>query len=497
MAWKSGREELGVGWSGAVSKRDMWGQMKSVWVGALLLAAMAAMAQEVAIVHVTVINPGKGKGQADMTIVTHGQRIMTVGRAREVKVPASAQVVEGKGKYVIPGLWDMHTHFRDPKRDLEMYVANGVLGIRNMGGPASEVFPLRQAIAEGRQLGPKIVASGPIVDGPDSSASPSLTVSVKTPEEARATIRSLKREGADLIKVYDQLTRDEYRAIADEARKQGIPFAGHIPGTISVREASEAGQLTVEHGMMLGGGCTAEDQYMRLRTSQEVFQEAMRTKNFSLIPAKIARDETFLLDHFSQQRADATYALLARNHTYITPTLVTQRSLTFVDELSKQDDPRMRYVSADDLSWWKPEKGMLTRYRTPEYIAMRKRQYAKTMEEIPRAVAQGVRLLAGTDITIPFTYPGFSLHDELKLFVQAGLTPMQALETATTNPAAALGLEKTWGRVAAGYSANFVVLTADPLADIGNTEKIDAVVVQGKLLQRAELDKTLEEAKVR
>jgi imidazolonepropionase-like amidohydrolase len=156
----------------------------------------------------------------------------------------------------------------------------------------------------------------------------------------------------------------------------------------------------------------------------------------------------------------------------------------------------MRYVSADELNWWKPENGMLTKYRTPEYIAIRKREYAKMLEEIPRAQAQGVHLLAGTDVTVPYTYPGFSLHDELKIFVDAGLTPMQALESATTNPALLLGLSKTWGRIESGYAANFVLLNDDPLADISNTTKIDSVVVNGKRLDRAQLDQLLNEARV-
>jgi len=175
--------------------------------------------------------------------------------------------------------------------------------------------------------------------------------------------------------------------------------------------------------------------------------------------------------------------------------LVTQRSLTFIDELNRQPDPRMQYVSAEELQWWKPENGMLSKYRTPEYIATRKREYAKTLEEVHRAQALGVRPLAGTDVTIPYTYPGFSLHDELKLFVDAGLSPMQALETATTNPALCLGLSRTWGRVAPGYTANLVLLNADPVKDISNTSDIDAVVVNGELLGRARLDQLLRESR--
>ena len=468
-------------------------------LGALLGFARLVLAQagELALTHVTIINPGVGKPQPDMTVLLHGGMIAAVGKTKTLKLPLSATVIDNTGKFVIPGLWDMHTHFRDPDRDMELYIANGVLGVRSMGAPAKEVFALRQAIASGQKLGPKTVAAGPIVDGPNSWSNPAFTISVNTADEARSAVRLLKEQGADFIKVYDGLSKDAYYAIAAETKKLGMPFGGHLPAPISVREASNAGQRTLEHGLFLAGGSTAEDEYIKHRVDQSAFQEAIATKNFSLIPAKIAKDNTAMLDAFSQQRADETYRLLAKNGTFITPTLVAGRGLTFIDDLSKKDDPRMRYVSAAELNWWKPENGMLTKYRTPEYIAMRKREYAKSLEELPRAVALGVPILAGTDVTIPYTYPGFSLHDELQIFVGAGLTPMQALETGTTNPARLLGLSKTWGAVEDGYTANLVVLDADPLADIANTTKIDSVVVNGKRLDRAQLNQLLDDAKVR
>jgi imidazolonepropionase-like amidohydrolase len=138
----------------------------------------------------------------------------------------------------------------------------------------------------------------------------------------------------------------------------------------------------------------------------------------------------------------------------------------------------------------------LTKYRTPEYVAIRKREYDLLLKEVRRAQIVGVRLLAGTDITIPFTYPGFSLHDELALFVKAGLTPLQALETSTTNPALLLGLSKEWGRVSPGYGANFVLLNADPLVDIANTKNIHAVVLNGEFLDRMQLNKMLRDAQI-
>ncbi|HEY2119566.1 MAG TPA: amidohydrolase family protein [Candidatus Acidoferrum sp.] len=455
-----------------------------------------AQSSDLAIVHVTVINPGSGQ-QPDGTVIIHGDHIVSVSPHKIAKIPGAAQVVDGTGKFLIPGLWDMHVHFRGAQRDLKMDVANGVLGIRNMGGAGAEVYPLREKIAQGQLLGPKIVASGAIVDGPDSFSNPEFTVSVRTPEEAREAVRAHKKEDADFIKVYDGLSHDAYFAIIDEAKRQSIPVAGHLPAAIGAREASNAGQRTLEHGMPLAAGSTMEREYLKWGVDRSVFNEALRTKNFVIIPEKIARDNTAMLDHFQQPLADDAYRVLAKNNTFLTPTLVTQRSLTFIDDLVKKPDSRMEYVSDEELNWWKPENGMLTKYRTPEYIAMRKRQYAKMMEQIPKAQALGVRFLAGTDITIPYTYPGFSLHDELKLFVDAGMTTMQALETATTNPALLLGLSKTWGKIEPGYIANLVLLNANPLVDIQNTQKIDGVVVNGKLLDRTRLDQLLTEAKVK
>jgi imidazolonepropionase-like amidohydrolase len=461
-----------------------------------LVNVTAAQSDNLAITHVTVINPGFSQTQSNMTILIRGDEIILVGNSQVISVPRSATVIDGTGEFVIPGLWDMHTHFRDAKRDLKMDLANGVLGIRNMGGAAKEVFPLRDAIAAGQQLGPKIVASGSIVDGPNSWSNPKFTVSVGTAEEARSAVIALKKEGANFIKVYDGLSPTAYYAIADETKKLGFYFAGHRPSAISVKEASNAGQRSIEHGVVLSGGSSTEEEDIKQAVDQSTFEEALRTKNFSLIPAKIAKDGNEMLDHFSQGLANQTYRLLANNKTFLTPTLVTEHALTFIDDLKANPDPRMVYVAAEELQWWKPENGMLTKYRTPEYISFRKREYAKMLEEIPHAQALGVRFLAGTDITIPYTYPGFSLHDELELFVEAGLTPMQALETATTNPAELLGLKGRWGQVAPGFTANLVLLKADPLVNISNTRKIEAVVVSGKLLDRPKLDRLLASAVV-
>jgi imidazolonepropionase-like amidohydrolase len=318
---------------------------------ALLVFAGVVLAQSggLALTHVTIIDPGVDKPQQDMTILVRGHDIAAVGRAKQVTIHTSVKVIDGTGKFVIPGLWDMHSHFRDAGRDLKMDIANEVLGTRNMGGATKEVFPLRDAIAHGQQVGPKIVACGPIVDGPNSWSNPKFTISVTATDEARAAVVSLKQQGTDCIKVYDGLSRDSYFAILDQAKKLDLPVVGHLPSAVSIREASDAGQRSLEHSIALAGGSTMESEYIKRRLDQSDFQEALRTKNFALIPAKIARDNTMMLDTFSQERADATYRMLAKNNTFITPTLVTERSLTFIDDLNARPDPRTKYVSAEEL----------------------------------------------------------------------------------------------------------------------------------------------------
>ncbi|MCI0348917.1 MAG: amidohydrolase family protein, partial [Acidobacteriales bacterium] len=298
----------------------------------------------------------------------------------------------------------------------------------------------------------------------------------------------------DCVKAHDGVPLDAYLAIADEVKKVNLPLVGHVPVRVRTLQATHAGQRSLEHQIGLRGASAVEDEVMESEKTNDVFAEAMRTKNFALIPESIAKKGNYLLDHFSDQRARDLYRAFARNGTYLDPTLVTDRALTFVDDISKEEDPRLKYIPATQRQWWNPERGMLTRYRTPPYVAFRKRQFEKTLQQIPVAQRLGVRFLAGTDTTLPFIYPGFSVHDELALFVRAGLTPLEALQTATINPARFLGLEQSLGTVQAGKLASLLLLDADPLKDIHNTTRISAVVIHGKLLRRSDLDEMLKAA---
>jgi len=465
-------------------------------LAALLLSFVCSFptfSQSVVITHVNVVDVTSGHILSNMTLTIERGKIQSI-RPTD-KQPASGQAFDATGKFVIPGLWDMHQHFegQPSEREFDMNIANGVLGIRNMGGVAEEVLEARDRIVKGEIFGPQMFACGPILDGPNPT-NPPFSLAVHDVADARRAVQSVKAMRADCIKVHDGIPDDAYFAIADESRKVGLPLVGHVPVRVHVRDASNAGQRSIEHQVVFLGASTVEDEIMNSDKNEDVFTEAMRTKNFSLIPESIAKKGNYSLDHFSDERTNELFRLFAKNGTYLTPTLVTERALTFVDDFDKAGDSRLKYVPASQREWWHPEKGMLTRYRTPAYIAFRKRQFAKALEQVPVAYRDGVQFLAGTDCLIPYVFPGFSIHDEIALFAQAGLTPLQALQTATLNPARFLGIENLEGTVETGKAANLVLLEGDPLKEIRNTTRIFAVVVRGKLLDRKALDALLQQA---
>jgi len=426
----------------------------------------------------------------DTTVLIARDRIVEVGPSKTVKIPPGALVVDASGKFLIPSLWDMHVHTDNAERDFPMFVANGVLGVRNMAGVAKDVLRWKEETASGKIVGPQVVAAGPLIDGPEP-AHPEHAISVSNAAEGKQAVQSLKAMGADFVKVYDGVPRDAYFAIADESKKVGLPFVGHIPGSIRVVEASNAGQHSLEHGAYLAGGSTSENEAIEQETSgPDVMEEAKRTGNFSLIPEDIAKKGNALLDHLSRERLAELYKTFVKNGTYLTPTLVVQRTRVFVDEISKQPDPRRRYITTAEQEAWKPDNDMLSKYRTPAYIAYQKREYEETLKAIKLAQQLGVQLLAGTDVVAPYTYPGFSLHDELGLLVDAGLTPLQSLQTATVNPAQFLGI-RDLGTIAPGMKANLVLLDANPVEDIANTKKISSVIMAGTLYTRNQLDDLL------
>lgn len=442
----------------------------------------AALAQEspLFIAHVAVIDVIAGSVQPDMTVEIRGRTISAMSAARGFRVPPDAAVIDGRGKYLIPGLWDMHVHVSWPSGAaqifLPMMVANGVLGARDMhSGSLSTIVSLKNAVASGSQIGPRLFVAGPAVDGPNSYLPGSRVV--HSADEAREAVRQLKAEGVDFIKVYSSLPKDLYFAVASEAKKEGMPFVGHVPYAVTAADASDAGQRSMEHLTEVDVGTSSEEAGIK---AEEV--EAMNQKRGS-IP-----DASRLRATYNSAKAASLFERFRRNDTWQVPTLVV---LYQPGQLAHGGHP-----SDDSLLTYMPK--MLREYwhSVPtEYAAKMGALYLVHADLVGQTNRTGVSILAGSDCPNPFVYPGFSLHDELGLLVRAGLTPAEALRAATINPVRFLGMTDSLGTVARGKVADLVLLDANPLGDIANTKRIRAVIKGGHLLTRAALDLLLVRAR--
>lgn len=451
-----------------------------------LCAHQNAEKKSVAFTNATVIDTTNGAARRDMTIIISGDRIAEIGKTGKVKVPEGAQVIDASGKFFIPGLWDMHVHGFSRDLFFPLFIANGVTGIRDMFGPMPEVVKQwRKDMDEGKFIGPRIFAAGPIVDGPKPIWPGSVAVS--NAEEGRQAVDSLKKRGSDFIKVYSLLPRDAYFAIADEAKRQGIPFAGHVPLVVKAGEASDAGQKSIEHLTGVLPACSsAEDEMMKAMT-EAMSGDDQRGGLFRVMNQQTRR----MLETYSDSKAKELFGKFKKNGTWQVPTLIVLRNVTYIDDPELSNDARLKYVPSYLKQGWDPKKDFRFRNRTPENIANQKLTYQKNFELVGAMNRAGVSILAGTDLGNPYIYAGFSLHDELALLVKAGLTPVQALQAATINPAKYLGVLDQLGTVEKGKLADLVLLDADPTRDIANTQRIDSVVLRGRLFTKSDLQEML------
>jgi imidazolonepropionase-like amidohydrolase len=396
----------------------------------------------IAIQHVTVIDIETGGRSADQTVVISGNRIAAAGPSAKVKTPAGARVIDGTGKFLIPGLWEAHFHAIHVKfeQTLPIAVARGITDARDMGAPIPYLLEARKAIGEGL-LAPRLFVAGPELDG---APSPYLTAFfppgedtvVNTPEEGRQLVDRLADLKVDFIKIHNEVKRDVYYAVAEEAKRKGLMFAGHLPPEVGIVEASDAGQRTIEHMNGLAAVCAANPADLRRPAANAP-----------------APTEPIQID---QAKCEDAARHLARNGTFFSPTPLGAPG---------QGPKRMREFNVKIVS-----------------IASK----------------AGVRLLAGTDWPGPSymkgNYSSFDRtpQDELAGFVEAGLTPLEALRTATLNPAILFNKTDELGSVRQGKLADLDLLDADPLVDITNTTRIAAVIVNGRLVDAAERKKLLD-----
>lgn len=461
---------------------------------ALACCALSSSGQSLVIRNVTIVDATGAPPQPGMSVAIDKGQITRIRKS--IRAPKGAEIVDGSGKFLIPGLWDMHVHIAAPEIFFPLLIANGITGVREMftGVPIQTIQQWRT-----RADVPRIVAPG-FLDGPmmlNNGPPPPGAFAVADAAEARFAVRALAQTGVDFLKVYSSLPRGAYFAIADEAHAVGIPFAGHVPEAVTNGEASDAGQLSEEHliNMLLDCSTNAD----ALRAARVAAMTSDKITGEARLRLLAWPDPEGLFDTYSEEKAAHLFAKFVTNGTWQTPTLVVLSGFARARDENFVHDPRRRFLPKQWTDSWDPRVTMYLRDLTPEdYDALHIRivtllaRYKKLVGDMRKA---GVEFLAGTDSSgwNP-VLPGFGLHEELALLVESGLTPMEALQSATRNPARYFNKLAEMGTVEVKKAADLVLLNANPLEDIHNTQNIEAVILRGHYYSRKELNQMLKPA---
>ena len=437
----------------------------------------------VAIVGVNVVDVRSGTVLPDRTVIVEQGRIRAVGTG--IPLPRGARVIDGRGggKYLMPALWDMHAHVYaiSPLLDLPLYIAYGVTNVRDMQGCPKEGDPFvacpedkrrwtREAIA-GARVGPRIAASTSwMANGPGMAArlkDVPAYFDTATPDDARRFVRHFAGQ-VDAIKVYDGIPRDAYLALADEARKAGLDVVGHRPRAVSATEAA-AHQKSIEHARFL---------------LQESYPGRAELRARGRAPGH--RDRLRMLNGHDPAMAREIFAAMRAHGTWYVPTHLTRWSDAYADAPRVRADPLLRFVHPLLQRQWREDLDeLLAEDPSAEARETYRRFHARGLELTGEAHRAGVRILAGTDYLVA----GADLHRELRQLRAAGLPPAAVLRAATLAPAEYFGLEATHGSIDAGKVADLVLLRANPLDDVRNTQAIEAVIFDGNVYDRAALDR--------
>jgi imidazolonepropionase-like amidohydrolase len=450
--------------------------MKS-WPAALAFALLCTSPEEVSvdlcIDHVTVIDGTGGAPLPDHSVAIRGNRIASIEPSEDSTIQANRRI-DGQGGYVVPGLWDMHVHLQAVDRPcVPLFLAYGVTSVRDMGSDLDWIQDLEADIEDENIPGPTIYYAGPILD--DAPEGFLARLPIRNADDGRAAVRELADAGVHFLKVYSRLSRASYYAIVDEARKHDLTFAGHLPGSISFEEAIEAGQTTIEHLDEMNLLVDLSSKHAELEAGTIPYQQVLTT--------------------YDTDKADRLFSLCKERGIWHAPTVVGLRSIVEMPETYGKDHELDEFVSASMREFWQVMHSFVQPQFATPLFAVRRQMVGKAVQVIRRMHSKGVGLLAGTDVPLHHILPGYSLHDELLILAEAGLTSYEVLQTATLNPAKVLECEEDVGTLAAGKVADLVLLTQNPLSNLRNSRSIRGVFCRGLWYDRDDLDDLLENAK--
>ncbi len=425
--------------------------------------------------HVNVVDVVAGSVLPDRCVLLAAKNIVRVETV-DIPAPRGARVLDGTHRYLMPGLWDMHVHLWYKENLFPLYLAWGVTGVRDMGSDPARTKAWQHAVDQGALPGPHVITCGRPFDGVAEDDAKLPVLAPRSPEEARAMYDRVDQDGVDFIEVLARLPADSYYALCDRGRKWGLPVVGCVPDEVSVWDAIDARQKSMEHLTGVALACSREEDHLRrLLLDSERPIDGTKRREYS----------QRVFDTYDPARAEKLFQRMALFESWQTPTLVMWSRALHLDAAERFGNPELQRIPrAVRADWPAPASAA-----TPAAIAsLDRRTWDLYMEMVARMQADGVPLLAGSGTGNAWTYPGEELHKELELLVKAGLTPAEALRTATVNPAKFLDADDSFGSVQPGRLADLVLLDADPLADVRNTRQIDGVFLGGVYLPKKNLD---------
>ena len=462
----------------------------------LLLSFAGCKKQEITgdlvITNVNIINVENQTSDPNQIIAIENGKMISINPYSDSYHIKSETVIDGTDKYLMPSLWDMHTHYttsNDHPGFLNLFLANGVLGVRDLWGN----IETRDSLKASHKLMPRIFISGHIMDGPFTLLQGSLQP--RSVEEAIHLVDSLNQKGADFIKVYDDLSKDIYKAISQRCNDLNLPFSGHTPDIITAIDASEMGQKSIEHLNGIFESCSS--QQIKIDSLEVVFKQAFMQRNIPNAIKAFTEIGTLYSSSSDEDELNKLSNTLVKNKTFVTPTLITLNNHWYRKEVDFTKDSRNKYIPLEMLNGWDPNNEFPTNMFPKETWNSGIKMVATAKTITHKLNKNGVKLLAGTDCGVSYVLPGFSIHDELKLLVESGLSNGEALQTATINPAEYFNLSDSLGTVSISKIADLVLLNDNPLDRIENTQSIYGIIQNGKYLDRNKLNDLLEDAEIK
>lgn len=443
---------------------------------------------------VTVIDAKSGERQ-NLNVLISGNKIIEVSD-RPVESPSNCTVINGKGKYLIPGLWDAHVHVTfTPGLEQAMFplfLGNGITSIRDTGGLIDEVLPWKEKSLQEPDTSPRLFIAGPLLDGypnvyDGSPGRPEISVGLRSEEEAIAMVDSLAAMGVDLIKSYEMLSPEMFKTILAAAEKHQLPVTGHVPLSVDAIEASDAGLRSMEHLRNLEMSCSADHDSL-LQARKQMLAKGKDELGGVLRSEIHASQRLHAFKTFDDERAAEVLAALEKNGTWQIPTIAL--SSGGINRLYENEDWKKTFAFLPEAikSKWMEAANKAAEKESSELSVAHGEWVIKMVKKLKHS---GVKVMAGTDTPIGFLTPGFSLHKELEMLVKGGMQPLEAIESATLLPAKYFKVQDSVGTIAKNMIADLVLLDANPLSDITNTRKINAVVRNGTYYNRQALDSLL------